>query len=409
MRVSADFAKLWAGQTVSEIGSQVSLLALPLAAIEQLRASSFAVGALRTVETVPFLLLGLPAGVWVDRWRHRPVLIATNLARAGVLGSIPVAWALGWLSLAQLLVVALVAGALGTLFDIAYQSDLPRLVERADLVDANSRLALSQSGAAVAGPGVAGVLVGALGAAVAVGADALSFLVAAAGVAAIRARELPPVTTARAAGLVAEIREGLRFVLGHPQLRLLAGCTATYNLFLQGFELVLLLYLARTLHLPASQIGLVLVVSSLGYVAASLVAGRLGRRIGMGPVFAVGISVSALGAIGAPLAGRGALVGLCAALWVNSFGVPLYNVNQLSYRQSICPERLQGRMNATMRVVVWGTLPFGSLLGGALAATVGIHRALWVTAGGEALAVAWTLAPRLLRLRAIPAPAAAGA
>ncbi len=400
-----DFLKLWAAQTVSEVGSQVTLLALPLAAIEQLHASNAAVGALRTVETLPFLLFGLPAGVWVDRWRRRKVLLGTDLARAIVLASVPAAWALGWLALPQLLVVAFVTGILTTVFDVAYQSFLPRLVARDDLVDANTKLGLSQSGAAVAGPGIAGLLVSALGAASAVGLDAASFLASAVGVGWIsRPEEAASPARGDRAGLVAQVREGLGFVLGHPQLRLLAGCTATYNLFLQGFELVLLLYLARSLGLGAREIGIVLVASSVGYVAGSLVAGRIGLRLGMGRIFTIGIAVSGLGAAGAPLFGRGSVVLLAVALWINSFGVPLYNINQLSLRQSICPDRLQARMNATMRFLVWGTLPVGSLLGGLLAATIGIHPALWVTAGGEILAVAWTLPAPLRLLREIPEP-----
>ncbi len=220
-----NFRRLWGGQTVSELGSQISTLALLFVAIDELHASAFAVGVLTTTATLPFLLVVLPAGAWVDRLRRRPALIAADVARAAVLGSIPAAWALSVLTLAQLYVVSLVAGVFTVVFDVAYQSYLPVLVRRDQLVDGNGKLGGSMAGAQVAGPAVGGLLVGAVGAASAVLADAISFVVSFLTLFAIRAPEDRPSRPAGVARttLPAEIAEGLRFVRHDPRIRSVVG------------------------------------------------------------------------------------------------------------------------------------------------------------------------------------------
>jgi MFS family permease len=404
-----DFLKLWGGETVSVFGSQISLLAIPLAAIAVLHASTLEVGLLSMLETLPFLLIGLPAGVWVDRTRRRPILITGDFARAALLGSIPLAYALGLLTITQLYVVAFVAGICTVFFDVAYMSFFPVLVSRRHLVDGNAKMEVSRSAAQVAGPGLAGVLVRALSAPGAVALDAASFAVSGFAINAIHTPEAPPKRengskVGRLAGLGSEMKEGLRFVLHQPQLRLIAGSTATFNLFSSLGGTILLLYMVRVLGFSAGKIGLVFLLGNIGFVVGALLASPSGNRLGVGPTLGLATAFGGASALLAPLASRTdpAFLFIVAAIFGTTLSVPIYNVNQVSLRQALCPDRLQGRMNATMRFIVWGTLPIGSLLAGVLGATLGLHEALWIGAIGQCLAAPWVLAGPVRRVKEIP-------
>ena len=400
-----DFMKLWSAETVSQLGSQVSLLAIPLIAISVLKATTLQVGLLSAVEMAPFLLVGLPAGAIVDRLRRRPVLIAGDVGRALALGSIPIAHAFNVLGLAQLYVVAFVTGVLTVFFDVAYQAYLPALVERDQLVDGNGKLEISRSGAQVAGPGIAGVLIDALGPAAAVTADAASFVASAIGIGTIRRPEPAP---AKVDGerLRTQIGEGLRYVLRHRLLRSIAGSTATSNLFSAMMQAVLLLYLVRTLHFRPGLIGLVFVIGNVGVLAGAFGSGAIARRIGLGPAIVGSIGLCGLAPLLIPLApqdSRGtAIAFLVVAQAVTGAGSVVYNVNQVSLRQAICPARLQGRMNATMRFMVWGTLPLGAVIGGVLARALGLRPTLWIAAIGGMAAVLWVLLSPVRSLVDIP-------
>lgn len=387
----ADFMKLWTAETISQVGSQVTLLALPLVAITVLDASAFEVGLLSTVEFAPFVLVGLPAGVWVDRLRRRPVLVAGDLGRAAVLLSIPVAYQLGVLTIGQLYVVGFVTGVLTVFFDVAYQSYLPALVESDQLIDGNAKLEISRSGAQIAGPGLAGGLIDLLTAPLAVLADALSFALSAVFIGLIRRREPPPErgpAQRRRGAMRREMAEGLRYVLGHRLLRPVAACTATANLFSAVVYAVVILYMVRELGLRPAAIGLVFAAGNVGFLAGAVASGRLASRIGVGRAIVLGEGVGGLGLLAVPLAPPSSAVPLLVTgLAVSTFGATVYNVNQVSLRQAITPARLHGRMNATMRFMVWGTLPLGSLLGGALGTVIGLRPTLWVGAVGGLVAV----------------------
>jgi MFS family permease len=397
-----DFLKLWTGETVSLVGSQVSLLAIPLMAITVLHATSFEVGALSACETVPFLLVGLPAGVWVDRWRRRPVLVTADVGRAVIMGSIPLAYGMGWLTLGQLYAVAILTGVLTVFFDVAYQAYLPRLLLRKQLVDGNAKLEISRSGAQIAGPGLAGELIHLLGAANAVAADAISFVVSAIGIGAIRKPE-PASSADVSAGMRTQIREGLGYVLHHPVLRRIAGATATSNFFSGIMTPILLLFMVRGLHFGVGEIGLVLLLGNLGFLAGALLAAPVARWLGLGTAIWLSMAVWGVGGFLAPLATRTDGFGLLVVSgFVLAVSSPVYNVNQVSLRQAICPDRLQGRMNATMRFLVWGTIPFGALVGGVLATTIGLRASLWVAAIGGALAFLWVIARPVRSLEQVP-------
>jgi MFS family permease len=377
-----DFRQLFLADVISQLGSQISLLALPLIAVLVLHASPFQVGVLAACETAAFLLVGLPTGAWVDRMRRRNVLIAGDLGRAVVLGSVPVAWWLGGLSMPQLFVVALLSGVLTVFFDVAYQSYLPHLVGRTNLVEGNAKLEAVRGINQIAGPTVAGLVIQWLTAPVSVAIDAVSFLGSALFVGLIRKREPQP-ERAPDAHLGREIGEGLRFVLGNRLLRSIAMCTGSSNLFSAITGAMLIVLFARYLRLSPGMIGLVFSFGAIGGLLGALTATRIARWLGQGPTIWVSVAVSGPFGLLIPIAQRGWL------LWVAAFGflvywagAVVYNIVQVSFRQGLTPERLLGRMNATMRFLVWGTMPLGGVIGGVLGSTIGVRPTLWVAAIG---------------------------
>ncbi|HET7726687.1 MAG TPA: MFS transporter [Candidatus Limnocylindrales bacterium] len=403
----ADFLRLWSAETISQVGTQVTQLAVPLIAANILGVSAFEFGLLVTLEFLPFILLSLPAGVWVDRLRRRPILIVGDVGRALALISIPIAHALGVLSIWQLYVVGFVSGCLTVFFDVAYQSYLPSLVDRDQLVEGNAKLELSRSGAQLLGPSIAGVLIGALTAPTALLLDALSFIGSALFVVSIRRREPHPERAVdehgRETSMRGEIREGLAYVLGHPTLRGIAATTATANLFGNLGTAILLLFLAREIRLAPEQIGFALSLGGVGFLVGALVATRTATWIGVGRAILAGALLSAP----APLIIAAAPAeqmfwAVAASGLLGGFGVAIYNINQVSFRQAITAERLQGRMNATMRFVVWGTIPIGSIVGGALGDAVGLRSTIWIGAVGSLVSFLPLLATPLPGIREMP-------
>jgi MFS family permease len=367
-----------------------------------LHASPFQVGLLATCEMLAFLVIGLPAGAWVDRMRYRWVLIVNDLLRALALGSIPLAQALGVLHIAQLYVVALVTGICTVFFDVAYQSYLPQLVDRAALVEGNSKLQASESVSQIAGPGVGGLLIQALTAPYAVLVDALSFLWSAGWVGAITQRPPKPPRNPDS-NLVKEIGEGVRFVVGNRLLRSIAMCTSSSNLFSNIAFPVYYILLARDLHLSAGVIGLFTSISAVGGLIGSLVASKFATRVGQGP--AIWISAVAFGPFlfVVPFVHRDWTLALLAAsqlvVWAS---IVIYNITQVSFRQGLCPPNLLGRMNATMRFLVWGTIPLGAFVGGVLGETIGVRPTLIVAAVGGSLAWLAVFFSPLRRMRELP-------
>jgi MFS family permease len=397
-----DFVKLWAGQSVSRLGTEVSRLAIPLVAIDVLHATTFEVGALAAMETVPFLLVALPAGAWVDRMRRRRVLIAADVGRCAALGTIPLASSLGALTIGQLYAVALVTGVLTVFFDVAYQSYLPSLVERDELLDGNAKLAATEAGARVAGPSVGGFLIHAFGSATAVLADAASYAVSLVSLLLIRRHEPPPVRQAEP-NLRREIGEGLRFVFQESRIRAVAGATGTSNLFTAMGEAVIVVFMRRSLHLDAGTIGLVFAVAAVGGLAGAALGRPVARWIGVGPAIVWSILLAGAAGLLYPLATRhGALLPLMAAGAILAAGSVVYNINQVSVRQALCPLVLQGRMNASVRFLVWGTLPLGGFLGGALGTAVGLRSTLWIAGIGATTAFLWLLPSEVPGMREIP-------
>jgi MFS family permease len=412
---NSDFRKLWAAATISVLGSQITLLAVPFIALTMLRATVFQISLLAAVEMLPFLLFTLPAGAWLDRVRRRPVLVAADVGRGVALLSIPIAYLAGCLTLAQLFVVAFVAGTLTAFFDIADQSFLPGLLNREDLVEGNAKLQLSYSAAQIGGPTLAGNLIAMAAAPIAIAVDALTFLVSGGLVSAIKKREPKPERAldpdGRPTPLRAEIASGLRYVAGNRYLRPIAGCTATSNLCGAALFGIFPALIWRELGLSPAFFGTVMGLASFGFLAGAVMSNSLPRTLGVGPtiIFSAALCSPAFVLITlTPASLVWAAVTLFGGWFVIGLTQVVYNVAQISLRQSITPLEMQSRMNATMRFIVWGTIPIGSVLGGLLAVVFPLRVALLIAAVASFAAVPWVLFSPLRSLRNIPEGAAEG-
>jgi MFS family permease len=401
-----DFVKLWSAETVSQFGTQFTQLALPLVAIDIVHASAFEVAALTTIEFLPFLLVSLPAGVWVDRLRRRPILVVGDASRALLLASVPIAYWFATLTMAQLYVVGFLVGIATVFFDVAYQSYLPSLVQRGQLIDGNAKLEISRAGAQLGGPGLAGLVIQALKAPAALAFDAASFVGSALFIFSIRKQEQPPVRDHASPRMREELREGLRYVLTHPFLKNIAACTALFNFFGNMGFAVLLVFARRDLHLSPLAIGLAFTLSNVGPMAAAFNANRISSRIGVGRTI---IGASILGGpmfLVIPFAphGNAALALLVPAFVLGGLANVIYNVTQVSLRQAITPERIQGRMNSVMRFIVWGTIPLGAFIGGVLASRIGVKETLIVGGAGTCLPFLPVLFSPVRHIQEMPEP-----
>ncbi len=378
------FARLWTAETISQFGTQISLFAVPFTAITFLGVDAFQVATLGTAEFLPFLLFTLPAGAWIDRLRRRPILISGDLVRAVSLGTVPLAYALGGLTIWQLYVVGFLNGIATVFFDGAYQSYLPALVEEDELIEGNAKLEVSRSAAQIAGQPLAGGLVQLFAAPFTILLDSLSYLGSAFFIFLIQKREPEPhpVGPAGHPSIVSEVRAGLRYVATHRYLRNIAACTGFGNLCSNIIFALFLLYAVRDLQLEPALIGLTGMFAAIGALLGAVTASRLAERLGVGPTIVGTALAFGLAPLLIPIAPPGNVavpfLSLSGALGAGVSVV--YNVNQVSLRQAITPANLQGRMNATMRFLVWGTIPLGTMIGGVLGNLIGVHQTIWVGA-----------------------------
>jgi MFS family permease len=402
-----EFLKFWAGSAISDVGSQVSALALPLIAALILGATPWQMGLLTAGGSAPVLLVGLFAGVWVDRLRRRPVMIAADLGRAALLLIIPLAAVAGVLRMELLYVVVLLSGTLTVLFDVAHLSFVPSLVTPDRLVEANSRIETTSAAAQVVGPSLGGVLVSLVTAPFAVLVDALSFLASGGFIAGTRVTESAPKARGGRPGVRAEIGEGLRVVVNDRILRALAGCSGTTILFGNMFLAVYVLYMTRVLGLSAVGVGLVFGTGGLGSLAGSVLAAPLARRFGPGPTMIGAQLFFGLTGMLVPLAvlvPHLALPMIVASEIGQWMALLVYYVNAISVRQAITPDRRQGRVNATMRFLAGGANPIGAVIGGALGGAIGVPLTLVVASFGMVLSFLWLLLSPVRALRAMPSP-----
>jgi MFS family permease len=420
-----NFLKLWTSDTISQFGTQFEGYAIPFTAL-LLTSDPLAFGILNACAFVAFPLFALFIGVYVDRHHRRRIMVLANIGRGLFLGLIPFAAIVGILTrvgMPLLYLVAFMVGLLTVFFDVSYQALLPSLVDRSQLVEGNSKLQWSASSAQVVGPGMAGFVVQAVFPPLALAIDASSYLASASVLSKIDQDETIVPTNK---SVWHDLKEGLSIVLKDSRLRMIAGSTATSNFFSNVIFALLILYLVRQLGFTAAVIGTIFFVGGLGGVLGAVVlSSKLTQWFGVGPVIIGSALLSGLGTIpyflASPSLGtaiftasRVPLIGpfrldynsllMMAGGFATSVGVVVYNINQVSLRQSIVPRRIQGRMNASMRWIVWGTIPLGSVAGGILGSIVGLREAIGIGVVGGSLAFLWILFSPVRSLREIPEP-----
>lgn len=401
---NADFMKLWSGQTISQLGTYVTWTALPFTTALTLHATPTQMGILAFANGVP-TLLGLFAGVWVDRLRRRPLMLLTDALRFGLLLTIPIAAFAGVLRIELCYAVAFLSG-IGTLFfDVAYQSYFPAVVGRDQLVDGNTRLQATQAGASIIGPSLAGLLVQLLTAPFALIADACSYLVSVGFLLAIRTPEPAPATHTMRRDFRGEVAAGWRALTREPLLRAIVYYAATSSFFTTMRFTLLVLFATRDLGIGPALYGAANGIGGVGFLVGALVAGRIAQRRGPGPTIIGATAVAGMSLLFIPLASGPVVIAagmLLLAQAGSSGAMAVFTVNQAVLQQLMIPNHLMGRTRATWRFITWGTGPFGGLLAGALGGAIGLRETLLVAVAGQAAGVAWLWASPLRHLRTQP-------
>lgn len=399
-----DFTLLWVGETTSTLGSVVSVVAMPMVAIDVLHTGTLVVGALNALARLPWLVIGLLVGAWVDRFPRRRLMLACDAVAAVVFVSVPVAAWLGGLTVPHLLLAALVAGVCDVFFATAYQAYLPSLLANADLIEGNAKLQGSTSAAMLTGPNLAGLLAAAFGVVAGVFANAVSFVVSAACLLGIRARETSVERPGKRPGLRAEIAEGLRFVVRDAFLRSFSLLGAALNLTISGIQALLVPFLILTLHIGTGLTGVLMASGGLGGLCGALCARRFAARVGSARALLVWVACGMPCALLVPLAGGGARIALfVVGLVLSNAGLVASNVITSSFRQTYAPREMLGRVSTSMRFLYYGLMPLGALVGGALGQWIGPRNALWIFVAGLALSTLILFTSPILRYRDLPA------
>jgi MFS family permease len=401
-----DFLHLWTAQTLSMLGTEATALAIPLLAVVTLQASAFDMGVLALAASLPAPLFGLVAGVWTDRVRRRPILVGADLGRAVLLGTVPLAVFLDLLTIPYLCAVLVIVAFFTIWFDVAHASLLPALVTREQLVEGNSKLEISRSGAMIAGPGLAGLLIQAISAPVAILMDAFSYLVSAVLLVRIRTVEVPPERATFKSPVWKEAREGFRAVRQDRRLATMALSLSVFNLFSSMLNALFILFAVRELDIEAAALGLIFAVGSAGFPVGAAAAGWIARKIGVGWAIIYGAVISDLALLLIPLAGimpDAAVPLLIASRVIAMLTGPVTAINQLSLCQSLTPHRLLGRVNATMLVLALGLAPLGALMAGGLGEIIGLQATVTVAAIGVQAGFVVLLVSPLRTLARVPA------
>ena len=401
LRENVPFRRFFAGQFVSLVGDQVSLIALPLVGVLVLHAGPAQMGYLTTAALLPNLLFSLHAGAWVDRHgRRRQVMLATDIGRAALLVSIPIAYGLDLLTIEQLYVVGFLEGTLSVFFYVAYSTLFVALVPRDRYVEGQSLLNGSRALSFVGGPSLGGLLVQALSAPAALAADAVSFLVSAFSLSRISPEE-PPTEPAESGHL----RAGATYIRHSPVIRASLLATATINFFNFVFFALVILYANQYLHIQPGALGAVIAVASIGSVIGSIVTGRIGRRIGIGPAFVLGCVLFPAPLVLVPLAGGPhwlVLVCVTVAEFFSGFGVMLLDISGGAIKAAVVPDRLRARVSGAYMLVNYGVRPLGALAGGLLGAEIGVRSTLWIATAGAIAGVLWLLPSPIMGMRELP-------
>jgi MFS family permease len=403
-----DFTRLWVSDTISQFGSQFSQFAIPVLAVLIFQATPLDMGILRALAFVPFPALGLFVGVWADRFKKKRILIACNFGRMLVLASVPLGYLAGILSLYQLYVVVFLNGLFTVFFDIAYQSYLPLLVDKESLLEGNQKLQTSESAAQVVGPTLAGFFYQLVGGAISVVIDVLGYFFSGLSLALIRKKEPDVKGDGSSRNFFGEMKEGIELVVKNPLLAPIAACTATTNFGVTIVLTVIYNFILDDLKFTPVALGIVGTLGAIGFLLGVLTTRRITRRLGLGTTLALAIGLTfsymldPLALVAFPF-----LV-LSAVSILTNFTVPLYNINQVSLRQAITPHRVQGRMNATMRTIVWGTIPLGAVVGGVLGNSVGVVDTIYIGGAISGLAFLWVALGPVIKLKKQPEKVAEG-
>lgn len=402
----ADFLKLWGGQTISLLGDQVSLLALPFTAVVFLKANAFQMGMLTAAGSVPAFLFALLAGVWIDRFQRRPILMIADLGRFLLLCFIPLLFVLGFLRVELLYILAFGIGALAIFFNVAYPSYIPSLLTPQLLVEGNSKLELSRSIVTTLGPAFAGLLLQIFTAPIAIIVDACSFLCSVASLAWIRTSETQRQKETTHNNIAQAMKEGLRFLAKSPLLRAITSSYATLSLFNSLLEAIFILYLVREIGIEPALLGVIFALGSTGFIIGALLCNRATKWLGVGPVLLVAPIVIGVSDGLLPLAGMTSHTFAFFLVGFAQFGFglarPLFSINQLSLRQAVTPEHLQGRMHASIALLTYGLPTIGALLGGTLGQTIGLQQTLVIAAVGEIVSCTWIYFSPVKALREHP-------
>lgn len=407
LRREGNFLVFWLGQTLSQFGAQLGTVAMPVLAVTLLHASEWEVGVLNAANTAAFLIVGLPVGAWVDRFFKRRIMIRADLVRAAAMLAIPLLWYPGLLHIWHLWVIAAIIGIANVFFDVSYQSYIPALVHRDQISEANAKLEISGQISRLAGPAAGGALLAVLTAPLLFVGQAIGYLVSALCLWRVRDDERPAVRHPDAR-LVTEIKEGLGYVVRHRLIGPIAATTGIMNFFSTIIFTLLPILVLRTLSLNTVELGLIYSAGAVGGLLAASLTPWVAAKAGEGPSLVIGTLLTAVGMSGFPLsilAGglRPSFAILACSMFVLTAGVLVYNIIQVSMRQKICPPRLLGRMNASIRFIVWGIMPIASLLAGLFGEVLGISAALWIGVGGSALATLPLVLSPLPRMRQLPA------
>ena len=403
-----EFVKLWTGQAISQVGSRITRTAIPFTGVIVLEAGPLEMGILGGVSAAAILLFGLFAGAWADRVKRRPILIVADLGRAVVLATVPLAAMRGTLTMTQLYAVAGLTSVLTVLFDVSYQAYVPSLVKREHLVQANAKLALSESIAEVSGPGLAGFLVQALTAPIAIAFDAVSFVLSAISIALVGRQEPPPAERA-GTHILEEIADGLQTSWRDPYLRPMALRSGTAALFAGFFGSLYPLFTVKVLGLEPSVIGVVVATGGAFAIVGASLSERLVRQLGVGPAMTGALLLTGATTFLHPMA-HGSVVLCCVFLiagQAGDFAWPALTTTEMSLRQAVAPPAVLGRVNSSMNLVFNGVIPIGAFVGGALAEVIGVRAAMFVGAAGYALSALWVIFSPIRHLRELPATKAA--
>jgi MFS family permease len=401
-----DFVKLFAGESVSLIGTQITLFTMPLIAVLTLRATVFQVGLLNTLRLAPVIVVAVFAGVLLDRTRRRPVLIVCSLTSAVLIALVPLSEATGHLSMGLLYLVSALVGGLSCVFDVGVLSYVPNLLERRHLPEANGKIQAVRAFAGISGPAIAGLLIGVIGAPVTLSADAISYLFSVGGLISIRKPEAAPQLPEVRTSVRRQIAEGFHAVYGSKLVRAMLTQAAALNLAYGSFLTIFVVYAIRSLHLTPFKLGLAVGAVAVGGLIGSLFTNRARKVFGLGR----SMIYSTIASSAAPLvlliprnAGIVSMTIMMAAQFVYGLGIASLNVNAITLRQVITPRRVLARMNATYRMLIFGVPPLGAIIGGVLGTALGLRPALVISVIAITSPMLWLIFSPVFRLKEMPA------